>query len=216
MKGNLLFSCTVFCPVWFFFIVVLSDTLTFICEETCNIVTVHPFKDLWGCTLSDMCLVWFRKPPSTLFAVYRTGFLTCSCAVKDAVLFDSGLTESLLTKWRGKKNKVHAALDLIKVSDRRTEGLLDSQLIHWISLWLWASCIISLSMWVSWPVKCNSFIFMLLTMMLFGLTDVCKAVHGLYEKHAIEIPNYKAKYLHFRMKAVGSASLTVPFCVFFA
>lgn len=73
-----------------------------------------------------------------------------------------------------------------------------------------------LSVWVSWPVKCNSFIFTLLTMMLLGLTDVCKAVHGLYERHAIEIPNYKAKYLHFRMEAMRSASLTVPFCVFFA
>lgn len=57
--------------------------------------------------------------------------------------------------------------------------------------------------------------FMLLTTMLYGLTDVYKAVRGLYEKHAVEIPNYKAKY-HFRMEAMGSASLTVPFCVFFA
>lgn len=57
---------------------------------------------------------------------------------------------------------------------------------------------------------------MLVPMMLFGLTDVFKAVHGLYEKHAIEIPNYKAEYLHFKMEAMGSASLTVPFRVFFA
>lgn len=57
---------------------------------------------------------------------------------------------------------------------------------------------------------------MLVPMMLLGLTDVFKAVHGLYEKHAIEIPNYKAKYLHFKVKAMGSASLTVPFRVFFA
>lgn len=57
---------------------------------------------------------------------------------------------------------------------------------------------------------------MLLTMMLFGLTDVYKTVHGLYDKRATEIPNYKAKYLHFRMDTMGSASLTVPFCVFFA
>lgn len=57
---------------------------------------------------------------------------------------------------------------------------------------------------------------MLLTMMPLGLTDVCKAVHGLCERGAIEIPNYKAKYLHFRMETMGSASLTVPFRVFFA
>lgn len=52
--------------------------------------------------------------------------------------------------------------------------------------------------------------------MPLGLTDVCKAVHGLCERGAIEIPNYKAKYLRFRMETVGSASLTVPFRVFFA
>lgn len=109
------------------------------------ILSLYPsFRDLSGCTLSDMCLVWFRKPPSTLFAVYRTGFLTCSCAVKDAV-FESGLTGSLcfFNQMKIKKNKVHAALDLMKVSDSRTEGMLDSQLFHWVSLWLWASCIIS-------------------------------------------------------------------------
>lgn len=39
-----LFSCTVFCPVWFSFIIVLSDTLTFICEETCNIVALSIFQ----------------------------------------------------------------------------------------------------------------------------------------------------------------------------
>lgn len=57
---------------------------------------------------------------------------------------------------------------------------------------------------------------MSLTMMPLGLTDVCKAVHGFCERGAIEIPNYKAKYQHFRMETMGSASLTVPFRVFFA
>lgn len=102
------------------------------------ILSLYPsFRDLSGCTLSDMCLVWFRKPPSTLFAVYRTGFLTCSCAVKDAV-FESGLTESLffffLNQMKIIKSKVHAALDLMEVSDSMTEGLLDYQIFHSVSL----------------------------------------------------------------------------------
>lgn len=79
----------------FSFIVVLSDSLAFICEETINIVSLSiPSETSQGCALSDLCLLLFRKPPFALFAVYRTGFLTYSCAVKDAV-FDSGLTESL-------------------------------------------------------------------------------------------------------------------------
>lgn len=104
-KGNFLFNCTVFCPVRFSFVVVLSDSLTFICEETSNIVSLFiPSEVFQECALSDLCLLWFRKPPFTLFAVCRTGFLTYSCAVKDAV-FGSGLTESLfLNQMKIKRN----------------------------------------------------------------------------------------------------------------
>lgn len=57
---------------------------------------------------------------------------------------------------------------------------------------------------------------MMLTMIPLGFSDVLKAIHRLPERGAVEIPNLKPKYLHFRMKTMGSASLTVPFCVFFA
>lgn len=58
MKGNFFFSCTVFCPVWFSFIVVLSDTLTFICEETCNIVTLSILSEVFQGVLSLTCVLY--------------------------------------------------------------------------------------------------------------------------------------------------------------
>lgn len=85
-KGNFLFNCTVFCPVWFSFILVFSDSLTFICAETSNNVSLSlSLQKFQKCSLSDLSPLCFRKPPFMLFAVYRTGFLTYSCTVKDAV-----------------------------------------------------------------------------------------------------------------------------------
>lgn len=74
------------------------------------------------------------------------GFSHIHVLLKMQYLIQVSLNLSFLTKWRLKKNsELHAALDSVEVSDSRTEGLVDSQLFHWVSLWLEASCIISLS-----------------------------------------------------------------------
>lgn len=101
MKGNLLFSCTVFCPVWFFFIVVLSDTLTFICEETCNIVTLSILSKIFEVALSLTCVSYDLENHLPLcLQCIEQGFSHVHVLLKMQYYL---IKVFFLTKWRWKK-----------------------------------------------------------------------------------------------------------------
>lgn len=103
MKGNLLFSCTVFCPVWFFFIVVLSDTLTFICEETCNIVTLSILSKIFEDALSLTCVSYDLENHLPLcLQCIEQGFSHVHVLLKMQYYL---IKVFFLTKWRWKKKK---------------------------------------------------------------------------------------------------------------
>lgn len=149
MKGNLLFSCTVFCPVWFSFIVVLSDTLTFICEETCNIVTLSILSEIFEGALSLTCVSYDLENHLPLcLQCIEQGFSHVHVLLKMQYLIQALLSNFFNQMKIKKEYKVHAALDLIKVwqEDWGTAWLSG---LPWVSLWLSKLQNLSLSVWVS-------------------------------------------------------------------